>query len=227
MRAAILDDYQGVALSHADWARLPVDVTVFRDHVAAGALTPFGVIVAMRERTAFPRAVLERLPELKLLVTTGMRNLSIDVAAARELGITVCGTGSLGSPTSELTWGLILALVRHIPAEDAGMRAGGWQHTIGPELAGRTLGVIGLGRLGTAVAAVGRAFGMDVLAWSRSLTPERAAKAGATAVSREELLRRSDIVTIHVTLSDSSRGLIGADEFALMRPTAYLINTSR
>src|SRR4051794_26404221 len=127
MRVAILDDYQGVALSHADWSQL--DVTVFRDHVPADELTPFAVIVAMRERTAFPRAVLERLPELKLLVTTGLRNASIDVEAARELGITVCGTGSLGSPTSELTWGLILALVRHIPAEDARMRAGGWQHT--------------------------------------------------------------------------------------------------
>jgi phosphoglycerate dehydrogenase-like enzyme len=230
MRVAVLDDYQGVALSYGDWGDL--DVEVFTDHLpgddeVVARLGPFDVVVAMRERTPFTRARLERLENLKLLVTTGMRNASIDLEAARDRGVTVCGTGSLGPPTAELAWGLILALTRHIPAEDARMRAGGWQHTIGPELAGRTLGLVGLGRLGARMARIARAFEMETIAWSQNLTAERAAEAGAEAVAKDELFRRADIVSIHLVLSDRSRGLVGADELALMKPTAYLVNTSR
>jgi phosphoglycerate dehydrogenase-like enzyme len=230
MRVAVLDDYQGVALSYADWGGLEVEV--FADHLAGddevvARLAPFEVVVAMRERTPFTRARLERLERLKLLVTTGMRNASIDLEAAREHGVTVCGTGSLGPPTAELAWGLILALTRHIPAEDARMRAGGWQHTIGPELAGRTLGLLGLGRLGSRMARIAQAFEMETIAWSQNLTPERAAEAGAEAVAKDELFRRADIVSVHLVLSDRTRGLVGADELALMQPTAYLVNTSR
>jgi phosphoglycerate dehydrogenase-like enzyme len=190
-------------------------------------LAPFEVVVAMRERTPFTRARLERLDNLKLLVTTGMRNAAIDLQAAGERGVTVCGTGSLGPPTAELAWGLILALTRHIPAEDARMRAGGWQHTLGPELAGRTLGLVGLGRLGARMARIARAFEMETLAWSQNLTAERAAEAGAEAVAKDELFRRADVVSIHLVLSDRTRGLVGADGLALMKPTAYLVNTSR
>jgi phosphoglycerate dehydrogenase-like enzyme len=230
MRVAILDDYQDVARHSADWGEL--DVTAFTDHVTgddalAARLEPFEAVVAMRERTPFTAVRLARLPRLKVLVTTGMANASIDVPAARARGIAVAGTRSLASPTAELTWGLILALARHIPAEDAELRSGGWQHTIGPELAGRTLGVIGLGRLGSRVAAIGRAFEMDVLAWSQNLTAEHAAAHGATAVAKEQLLERADVVSIHLKLSERSRGLIGAAELARMKPGAYLINTSR
>jgi phosphoglycerate dehydrogenase-like enzyme len=232
MRVAVLDDYQGVALSYADWDRLPADVEVFRDHLAGDdelveRLVPFEVVVAMRERTPFTRARLERLPSLRLLVTTGMRNASIDLDAARERGVTVCGTGSLGPPTAELAWGLILALTRHIPAEDARLRAGGWQHTIGPELAGRTLGLLGLGRLGTRMARIAQAFEMRVIAWSQNLTAERAAEAGAEAVAKDELFRRADVVSVHLVLSERTCGLVGAAELAAMQPTAYLVNTSR
>jgi phosphoglycerate dehydrogenase-like enzyme len=185
------------------------------------------VLVAMRERTPFTRARLERLPNLRLLVTTGMRNASIDLDAAREQNVTVCGTGALGPPTAELAWALILALTRHVPAEDRAMRAGGWQHTIGPELAGHTLGLLGLGRLGARMAGIARAFEMTPIAWSQNLTAERAAAAGAELVSKAELFRRADIVTVHLVLSDRTRGLVGAPELALMRPTAYLVNTSR
>src|SRR6185312_681169 len=181
-------------------------------------LEPFDVIMAMRERTPFTRERLERLPNLKLLVTTGMGNAAIDMEAARERGITVAGTGGTPTHTAELTWGLILALARHIPAEDRAVREGGWQHTVGLELAGLTLGVVGLGRLGSQVARIGEAFGMDVIAWSQNLN---------TPLTKEELLRRADIVTIHVRLSERTRGLIGAAELAQMKPTALLINTSR
>src|SRR4051794_15213213 len=221
MRVAILDDYQAVALSFADWSGL--EATVFTQHLDdAGALEPFEAVGGMRERMAFTAADFARLPRLKLLVTTGMGNASIDLEAARAHGVTVCGTGSLASPTAELTWGLILALARRIPAEDAAVRAGRWQHTIGPELAGKTLGVIGHGRLGSRVAAIGRAFEMDVLAWSQNVREAE----GATVVSKEELLERSDVVTIHLRLSDRTRGLIGAAELARMKPTALLVNTS-
>jgi phosphoglycerate dehydrogenase-like enzyme len=218
-RIAILDDYQDVARRFADWDSLGADVVVFTEHHDdIGHLEPFDVIMAMRERTPFPRERLERLPNLKLLVTTGMGNAAIDTEAARELGITVAGTGGTPTHTAELTWGLILALARHIPDEDRAVRAGGWQHTVGFELAGRTLGVIGLGRLGSQVARIGEAFGMNVIAWSQNMD---------TPLTKEELLRRADVVTIHVRLSERTTGLIGADELALMKRTAYLINTSR
>lgn len=227
MRVAILDDYQDVARRFADWSGL--DVTVFNDHVAGddalvARLEPFEAIVAMRERTPFTAERLARLPRLRLLITTGAGNASFDMEAARSRGITVCATGYFNAPTAELTWGLILAVTRHIPQEDAAVRAGGWQHTIGPELARRTLGVIGYGRQGTRVAAIARAFEMDVLAWSQNL---REAEGAEVASSKEELLERSDIVSIHTRLSDRTRGLIGAAELARMKPTAYLINTSR
>ncbi|MCW2705570.1 MAG: Phosphoglycerate dehydrogenase serA-like [Blastococcus sp.] len=233
-RIAVLDDYQSVAATFTDWARVPepVEVVEFHDHVSdedalVARLEPFDVVLAMRERTALPRTVLERLPNLKLLVTTGMRNKSIDVAAANDRGITVCGTGSQATATAELTWGLILATLRHIPQEDAGVRAGGWQHTIGGDLAGARLGVVGLGRLGSQVAKVGQAFGMDVVAWSQNLTDERAAEHGVRRVEREELFATADVVTVHLLWSKRTRGLIGADDFARMKPTAVFINTSR
>jgi phosphoglycerate dehydrogenase-like enzyme len=231
---AILDDYQRVALSVGPWSELgdAVSVTAFDDHVADDdalieRLAPFDVIVAMRERTPFPRARLERLPALRLLVTTGRANAAIDMDAARELGVVVAGTGSLVSPTAELTWALILALCRNVVPEDGTMRAGGWQHTVGADLEGRTLGVVGLGRLGSRVAAVGQAFGMDVVAWSQNLQAEHAASLGVTAVGKAELFARADVVTIHLKLSERTRGLVGAAELAAMKPTAYLVNTSR
>jgi phosphoglycerate dehydrogenase-like enzyme len=233
-RVAVLDDYQDVALQMADWRVLPADVEVqvFRDHLAAESalverLKGFEIIVAMRERTPFPRRVLEELPRLRLLITTGMRNASIEVDAATDCGVLVCGTEGLPYPTAELTWALILALVRQVPREDRATRNGQWQVSIGVGLQGKTLGVIGLGRLGSQVAAIGKAFGMSILAWSQNLTAERAAQNGATLVSKDALLSEADIVTIHLVLSNRTRGLIGAREFGLMKPTAYLINTSR
>ncbi len=233
-RVAIPDDYQGVALRMADWGRLPAEteVVVFRDHLAdlgavAARLAEFDVVMAMRERTPFPRALLERLPRLRLLVTAGMRNAAIDITAASERGILVCGTAGLPYPTAELTWALILSLVRRIPTEDRATREGRWQETVGLGLNGKTLGVLGLGTLGSRVARVGRAFEMPVLAWSQNLTAERAAEVGATLVGRDELLARADVVTIHLVLSERTRGLIGARELALMKPSAYLVNTSR
>jgi phosphoglycerate dehydrogenase-like enzyme len=234
MKLAILDDYQGVALEMADWSPLrdAVDITVFERHLGGldavtTALAEFEIVCAMRERTPFPRALLDRLPRLRLLVTTGAINASIDLAAAAEHGVTVCGTGSIPRPPAELTWALILAAARHLPAEDRRMREGGWQRTIGTDLAGRTLGVIGLGRLGGIVAGIGRAFGMEVLAWSQNLTPERAAACGATPVGKDALLAGADFVTIHLRLSERTRGLIGAAELAAMKPDAWLVNTSR
>jgi phosphoglycerate dehydrogenase-like enzyme len=232
-RVAILDDYQDVARRLADWKSLPAEVVVFRDHLSdeskvADRLADFDVVVAMRERTPFPRSLFERLPRLRLLVTTGMRNASIDLRAAADRGVVVSGTAGLPSPTAELTWALILALVRHVPREDRATREGRWQETLGTTLKGRTLGVLGLGQLGSRVARVGKAFEMDVIAWSQNLTAERATAVGATlAGSRDELLARADIVTIHLVLSDRTRGLVGARELGLMRPTAYLVNTSR
>jgi phosphoglycerate dehydrogenase-like enzyme len=233
-RIAILDDYQGVALRMADWGRLPAgtDVVVFPDHLSdpravAARLAEFDVVMAMRERTPFPRALLERLPRLRLLVTSGMRNAAIDLAAAAERGILVCGTGGLPYPTAELTWALILSLVRRVPAEDRATRAGHWQQTVGLGLNGKTLGVLGLGTLGSRVARIGRAFEMDVIAWSQNLTAQRAAEVGATLVGRDELLGRADLLTIHLVLGERTRGLIGARELALMKPSAYLVNTSR
>ena len=233
-RVAILDDYQNVAMGLADWKSLPVgtEVVAFRDHLheidaVAKRLADFEVVVAMRERTAFPRALLEKLPKLRLLVTTGMRNASIDMKAAADRGVTVCGTSGLPYPTAELTWGLVLALFRRIAVEDRATREGKWQTTLGLGLNGKTLGVIGLGTLGSRVARYGKAFEMEVLAWSQNLTAERAAEVGATLVGKDELLRRADVVSIHLVLSDRSRGLLGARELALMKRTAYLVNTSR
>jgi len=218
----------------ADWQGLPsgTQVIVFREHLAdpdgvAARLRDFDVVMAMRERTPFPGALLTRLPRLRLLVTTGMRNAAIDVGAATERGIVVCGTAGLPYPTAELAWGLILSLARHIPTEDRATRAGRWQETLGRGLNGKTLGVLGLGTLGSRVARVGQAFEMTVLAWSQNLTRERASEVGATRVDRDELLARADVVSIHLVLGDRTRGLIGARELGLMKPSAYLVNTSR
>jgi phosphoglycerate dehydrogenase-like enzyme len=233
MRIAILDDYQHAALASADWASLGArEVTPFHGHIPDTAdlvaqLRRFDVIVAMRERTPFTAERFRLLPGLRLLVTTGMANAAIDLDAARAAGVTVCGTRGSGSATAELTWALILSLARHVPAEDAAIRDGGWQHTVGFGLRGRVLGVVGLGHLGRQVAAVGSAFGMEVLAWSQHLTAAAAAAAGVTAVTKDELFDAADIVTIHYKLSPRSEGIVGAREIALMKPTAYLVNTSR
>jgi len=234
IRVAVLDDYQHVALQVADWTVLDgrAEVTVF-DHglgdedAVVAALEEFDVVVAMRERTPFPESLLVRLPRLRLLVTTGMRNNAIDVAAAQRQGVTVCGTGSRISSTVELTWALILGWSRHLVQEAGSMTTGGWQTTLGTGLAGRTLGIIGLGRIGSAVAGVGSALGMRVLAWSHNLTAETAQASEAELVSLAELLAGSDVVTVHQVLSDRTRNLIGEAELALMRPTALLVNTSR
>lgn len=234
MRIAVLDDYQGVALASAPWDRLPreVDVVTFREHVAdpddvARMLQGFSVVVAMRERTPFPADLLASLPDLRLLVTTGMRNAAIDVDAARAQGVTVCGTDSDLTATVELTWALILAASRHLVREEASMRTGGWQRRIGRGLHGQTLGLIGLGGIGRRMASVAAAFGMHVLAWSQNLTPEAAEQAGAVRVEKAELLRASDIVSLHLRLSERTRGIIGRAELEMMRPTALLVNTAR
>ena len=232
---AVLDDYQGVSQQLADWSILPegCNVQVFRDHLSdldavAEHLREFEVVCAMRERTPFSRELLERLPNLRLLVTTGMRNASIDTEAATDLGVLVCGTdGGPTNPPAELNWGLILALARHIHQEDAATRRGHWGTTLGPSLEGKVLGVLGLGRLGAAVAKVGVAFEMSVIAWSQNLTEERAAQHGATLVSKDELFQQSDVVSVHVQLSERTLGLVGARELALMKQTALLINTAR
>jgi len=235
IRAAILDDYQNVAMSFADWSPIEKDVEVkiftapfkSRDE-AIKALQGFAVIVGMRERTPFPRAMIEALPDLKLLITTGAKNNSFDLKAAAEHGVTVCGTGGFGSPTTGVVFGLLLELTRRIGFENARLKAGQpWQVTIGPDLEGMTLGVLGLGKLGQRSAAVAKAFGMNVIAWSQNLTPEKAAAAGATYVSKEELFAKADAVTIHVVLSDRSRGLVGAADLGRMKKTAYIVNTSR
>jgi phosphoglycerate dehydrogenase-like enzyme len=234
MRCAILDDYQNVALKMADWSKVSrsVEIKVFDRWIppadVPAALKGFEIVCAMRERTRFPRQVLEALPELKLLVTTGMRNAAIDVKAANERGIVVCGTAGSGNPTAGIAIGLMLELTRHIGYENARLKAGApWQTTIGIDLDGKTLGVVGLGRLGTRVASVGKAFGMNVIAWSQNLSPEKCAEAGVAYAGKEELFRTSDFVSIHVLLSDRSRALVGANELAQMKPTAYLINTAR
>ncbi|WP_416981328.1 D-2-hydroxyacid dehydrogenase family protein [Streptomyces sp. T028] len=236
LHCAVLDDYQGAALTLADWSVLDgkVDVRTLREHLTdrdklAAELADCEVVVAMRERTPFDADLLHRLPRLRLLVTTGMRNASIDLAAAAAQAVTVCGTASSPTPPVELTWALLLGLARHIAAENRALREGGpWQSTVGQDLAGRTLGLLGLGRIGTRVARVATAFGMEVLAWSENLTPERAADAGARlAASKEDLLSRSDFVSLHLVLSDRTRGLLGEPELRAMRPHAYLVNTSR
>lgn len=233
-RVALLDDYQDVALQMADWKSLPADtdVHVFRDHLdnddaLVARLQEFDIIMAMRERTPFTRSRLERLPNLKLLITAGMRNAAIDLQAASDCGVMVCGTEGLPYPTAELTWALILGIMRQIPREDHATRNGHWQVSLGLGLQGKTLGMLGLGRLGSQVATVGNAFNMQVIAWSQNLTAERAQGYGATLVSKDELLAQSDILTVHLVLGDRSRGLIGASDLAKMKSTAYLVNTSR
>jgi phosphoglycerate dehydrogenase-like enzyme len=230
----VLDDYQGVALTSADWSQVQEShtVEVIADHIADDSalvrrLADSDIIVAMRERTPFTADVLARLPALRLLVTTGMVNASIDLAAAARQGVTVCGTGGSGNAMPELTIGMMIALTRNFAQEDAAVRAGGWQHTIGPGLSGATLGIVGLGRLGVPVAALAQAFGMSVIAWSPNLTQARAEPHGVRAVDKRELFSTADVISIHVPLSDASRGLIGSADLALMKPSAYLINTSR
>jgi phosphoglycerate dehydrogenase-like enzyme len=234
MKVAILDDYQNVAFAMADWSSVAdgAEITVFNDHVAdldtlVERVRPFDVICVMRERTPLPREVIERLPHLKLIASTGGRNASIDMVAAEERGIRVTATGYQSTPTVEMTWALILASARHIVRESNSVRGGGWQTSIGRELEGKTLGVLGLGNIGGAVARIGLAFGMKVIAWSQNLTLEVAEAAGATLVTKDDLFRQADVVTIHLILSKRTRGLVGAAELALMKPTSRLINTSR
>jgi phosphoglycerate dehydrogenase-like enzyme len=234
IKIAILDDYQNVALKMADWSALATraDIAVFDDHIVdpealVERLDSFDIVCVMRERTPLPREVLQRLPRLKLIASTGPRNASIDNAAAKELGIAVTATGYKSTPTIELTWALILASVRFIVSENAALRDGLWQKSIGEELSGKTLGVLGLGNIGGQVARIGLALGMNVIAWSQNMTPEIAEAAGAKLVSKDELFREADILTIHLVLSARTKGLVGAAELALMKPTARLINTSR
>ena len=234
IRIAVLDDYQNVALSMVDWSRLGkrAVITVLNDHMAdpdtvVARLQSFDVVCVMRERTPMSRAIIERLPRLRLIASTALRNASIDLEAAAERGVDVMHTGYSSNPTIELTWALILASARYVVAENASLRAGGWQRFVGDDLAGRTLGMLGLGNVGGAVARIGKAFGMEVIAWSQNLTADRAAEAGAVLVTKEELFRQADIVTVHLVLSRRTRGLVGTDELALMKPTARLINTSR
>ena len=234
MKVAVLDDYQSVALQMAEWSPVAqrAEITVFTDHVAdqdelVARLAPFDIVFVMRERTPLPRAVLARLPQLKMIASTGPFNASIDMAAAEEFGIHVSTTGGSVAATIELTWALILAGARSLVAESRSVHDGGWQTSVGQELSGKTLGVLGLGRIGAKVARIGAAFGMDVVAWSQNLTPDAADGAGARYVSRETLFATSDVLTIHLKLSDRSRGVIGAAELAAMKPTALLVNTSR
>ena len=253
MRVAVLDDYHRIAHTLADWSSLGVEVAFFDQPMAreqlAGALVGFDTLVLMRERTPFPRELLEGLPDLELVVTTGMRNASLDVEYLRSRGVRVCGTGipgygsrdKLGSgdqgapdgpppglpSTIELAWALVFALFKRVPYEDRAIRAGVWQAGMPRNLAGATLGLLGLGRLGAQMVGPARAFGMEVIAWSQNLTPERAVEVGAIAVGRDELLARSDVLSIHLVLSKRTRGLIGADELGQMQPSAFLVNTSR
>ena len=232
-RLAILDDYQGVAMSMGPWDKLPgLEVTVFRDTITdraalAQRLAPFDAILAMRERTPFPRALIEALPNLRLLITTAARNRSIDAAACADKGVVFCGTASSGDPTTDITWGLILNLMRDLPAQQAALRAGQWQTSVGWGTEGRTLGVVGLGKLGARAAKVGLALGMKVIAWSTNLTDERAAEVGVTRVDKATLLSTADVVTLHLILSERSRGIIGASDLAQMKKTAFIVNTSR
>jgi phosphoglycerate dehydrogenase-like enzyme len=234
-RCAVLDDYQNVALKFADWALIAadVDVKVFNQPMSGPeevhrTLQDFHIVCMMRERTPFRRDTIAALPNLKLLITTGARNASIDLAAAAERGVTVCGTGAFGNPTTGITFGLILELTRRIGYENARLKSGEpWQVTLGPDIEGKTLGVVGLGKLGRRVAGVAKAFGMKVTAWSPNLTPEKCQEAGVGYATKSDLFRDADIVTIHMQLGDRSRGLVTTKEFAVMKPTAYIINTAR
>jgi phosphoglycerate dehydrogenase-like enzyme len=233
-KIAVLDDYQNVALESADWSVIgrQADITVFKDHLAEPEavierLLPFDVICVMRERSPLPRNIIVRLPNLKLIASTGAGNASIDIAAAADRGIAVVHTGYRSDPAIELTWALILASARHIVTENNSVRSGAWQQTVGADLRGKTLGVLGLGRIGSEVARIGTAFGMNLIAWSQNLTPQAAEAVGATLVSKDQLFEQADFLTIHVVFSSRSRGLVGAAELARMKPSARLINTSR
>src|SRR5258707_7632490 len=234
IKVAVLDDYPNLAMKMADWSALEdrATVTVFNDHLmdvdaVVKRLYPFDVVNIMRERTPLSREVIARLPNLKLIASTGPRNAAIDVAAAAERGIAIAHTGYRSDPTIEFTWALILAIARNLVAENSSFRSGGWQRSIGGDLNGKTLGVLGLGNVGAQVARIGNAFGMKVITWSQNMTPERAATVGAVSVSKDELFRQSDFLTIHVVLSERTKGMVGEAELALMKPTAHLINTSR
>jgi phosphoglycerate dehydrogenase-like enzyme len=233
-KIAVLDDYQNAAMESADWSVLGhrADIAVFQDHLAdpealIERLLPFDVICVMRERSPLPRNIIERLPNLKLIASTGVGNTPIDVAAAGDHGIAVVHTGYRSDPAIEFTWALILASTRHIVTESTSVRSLGWQQTVGADLRGKTLGVLGLGRIGSEVARIGRAFGMNLIAWSQNMTPKAAKAAGAILVSKNELFEQADILTIHVVLSSRTRGLVGAAELARMKSTPRLINTSR
>jgi phosphoglycerate dehydrogenase-like enzyme len=234
IRIGILDDYQNVSLQMADWSPLAgrALITVFNDHLSnldkvVERLLPFDVVCVMRERTPLPRTVIERLPRLKLIASTGARNAAIDIDAVAERGIVVAHTGYNARPTIEMAWALILASARQVALENAHLRAGGWQHTLGDGLHGKTLGVLGLGNIGSEVARIGLAFGMEVIAWSQNLTADKAQTYGARLVSKEELFRSADILTIHLVLSQRTKGLVGAADLQAMKPSARLINTSR
>lgn len=235
MRLAIINDYQTLALKVADWTRLPddIEVDVFNDQLTDGALaaerlSPYDIIVTAREETTFDQELIAQLPNLKLLVFHGARNVALDMAALKARGVTVCGTGyGFTNGTVELAWGLILGLVKRLPAEDRVLRSGGWGAGLPFGLTGKTLGILGLGTLGSGVARVGQALDMEVIAWSQNLTAARCAEVGATLVDKEELFRRSDVLSIHVILSDRTRGLVSASDLALMKQSAYLVNTSR
>ena len=235
LRCAILDDYQNVALSFADWSKVSgdIDIKVFNEHLGnadqvIAALKDFAIVCAMRERTAFPRAVIDALPELKLLITTGMRNASIDLEAAKDKGIVVCGTLAVGNATAAIATGLMLELARHIGYENMRLKSGVlWQSTIGLDLEGLTLALLGLGKLGSRMAEIGRAFKMHVIAWSQNLTPEKCRETGVEYVGADELFQRADFLSVHLQLSPRTRGLIGARQIALMKKSSYLINTSR
>jgi phosphoglycerate dehydrogenase-like enzyme len=234
MKVAILDDYQNVALRLVDWSdvRRHGEITVFNDHIAESSalverLRPFDAVCVMRERTPLTREILQQLPNLKLIASTGPRNVSIDSQAAADFGIAVTATGYDSTPTIEFSWSLILASMRGIDREAASLKGGGWQIGLGSNLRGKVLGVVGLGNIGREVARIGVAFGMKVIAWSQNLTEENARAAGATLVDKQTLFREADVVTLHLVLSGRTRGLIGAPEFALMKPTARFVNTSR
>jgi phosphoglycerate dehydrogenase-like enzyme len=234
IKIAVLDDYQRVSQSFADWSLIKskADVTVFTDHISDEAalvqrLLPFRILCVMRERTPLPRHILVKLTNLKLIVSTGQRNASIDRTAAEELGITITPTGYHTSGAPELTWALLMAIARHIPTENVSTRAGGWQRSVGTDLKGKTIGIIGLGNIGSKIAAYAHAFDMQVIAWSENLTSGQAQQQGAILVTKEALFREADFVSIHLVLSHRSRGIVTAKELNAMKPTAYLINTSR
>ena len=234
MHVAILDDYQNTAMNSADWSSVTsqADIEIFNDHIhdedaIAARLQDFEIICAMRERTPFPRSLIEKLPNLRLIISSGMRNRGIDIDAAKDNDVIVCGTKSVGRPTAELAWGLILGLARKIPAEDSNVRAGGWQQTVGESLIGKTLGIAGLGNLGGRMAQIAKVFEMNVIAWSQNLTQVRCDEFGVQLVSKGELMAQSDFLTIHLILSDRTRGVISTDDLARMKSSAYIVNTAR